>query len=62
MGESKKRYDLIVLGAKGGFLKIVFTKHDFAIRGVHDLYKYASYVGLGNMSGHKVNISAESLV
>lgn len=50
MEDSKKHYDLIVLGAKGGFLKIVFTKHDFVIRGV------------GNMSGHKMKISTENFV
>ena len=80
-----------IMGAKGGFLKLVFTKEDLIIRGVHiighlatelihhgvalvegrktlmdvigmvynypayhDLYKYAAYDGLGNISGHKI--------
>lgn len=80
-----------ILGAKEGFLKIVFTRDDLVIRGVHimgkiaselihygvtlvenertvkevistifnfptlhDLYKYACYDGLGNLSGHKI--------
>ena len=74
-----------------GFLKIIFTRDDLVIRGVHiighlateiihfglglvennktvmqtistvfnyptmhDLYKYAAYDGLGNLSGHKI--------
>lgn len=80
-----------IMGAKGGLLKLVFTKDDLVIRGVHiigplatelihhgldliyskrtlldiigfvynfptlhDLYKYAAYDGLGNLSGHKI--------
>lgn len=80
-----------IMGSKHGFLKILFTKDDLKIRGVHiigpiaseiihyglelvesrrtlydvigrvfnfptlhDLYKYAAYDGLSNLSGHKV--------
>lgn len=80
-----------IMGTKDGILKIVFTKDDLVIRGVHimgniaselihygmtlvenkktvndvistifnfptlhDLYKYACYDGLGNLSGHKI--------
>ncbi|SCC90008.1 Probable soluble pyridine nucleotide transhydrogenase [Chlamydiales bacterium SCGC AG-110-P3] len=80
-----------IIGLKSGFLKIVFTRDDLIIRGVHiigkvaselihygctivenkktvnyvvssifnyptlhDLYKYACYDGLGNLTGHKV--------
>lgn len=80
-----------IMGATDGFMKIVFTRDDLVIRGVHiigslanelihygmalvsekatllqvishvfnyptlhDLYKYAAYDGLGNLSGHKV--------
>ncbi|MCX6990453.1 MAG: Si-specific NAD(P)(+) transhydrogenase [Chlamydiae bacterium] len=80
-----------IMGAKSGFMKIVFTKDDLIIRGVHiighiasemihygvelvegkktlydvigkvfnfptlhELYKYASYDGLSNLSGHKI--------
>jgi NAD(P) transhydrogenase len=80
-----------IMGAKNGFLKLLFSKEDLQIRGVHiighlaselihyglslvenrktvtdvistvfnypslhDLYKYACYDGLGNLSGHKV--------
>ncbi|SCC90868.1 hypothetical protein SCG7109_AZ_00040 [Chlamydiales bacterium SCGC AG-110-M15] len=80
-----------IMGAKCGFLKLVFRKSDLVIIGVHimgniateiihygmslvenkkdlssvmstvfnyptlhDLYKYACYDGLGNLSGHKV--------
>lgn len=80
-----------ILGVEQGFMKIVFTRDDLVIRGVHiigkiaaeivhygvalvenertvkqvistifnyptlhDLYKYACYDGLGNLSGHKV--------
>lgn len=80
-----------IMGAKEGFMKIIFTRDDLVIRGVHiighlateivhfglgavenqktvmqlistvfnyptlhDLYKYAAYDGLGNLSGHKV--------
>lgn len=82
-----------IMGAKGGMLKLVFTREDLIIRGVHiighlatelihhglelienkstlmdvigkvynyptyhDLYKYAAYDGLGNLSGHKVKL------
>ncbi|MCB1180552.1 MAG: Si-specific NAD(P)(+) transhydrogenase [Chlamydiia bacterium] len=82
-----------IMGAKEGILKIVFTREDLIIRGVHvvghlatelihhgvglienkktlmdiigkvynyptyhDLYKYAAYDGLGNLSGHKVKV------
>ncbi len=94
-GTGKARYaDMArgkIMGAKSGFLKLVFTRDDLVIRGVHiigyiatemvhygmslvetkstlydvighvfnfptlhDLYKYAAYDGLSNMSGHKV--------
>jgi NAD(P) transhydrogenase len=80
-----------ILGAQSGFLKLIFTKSDLVIRGVHiiglnateiihygmqvvedkrtvrdlisavfnyptlhDLYKYAAYDGLGNLTGHKI--------
>lgn len=80
-----------IMGASDGFLKLIFTRDDLVIRGVHiigalateiihfglalidnektvmqtistvfnyptlhDLYKYAAYDGLGNLSGHKV--------
>jgi NAD(P) transhydrogenase len=80
-----------IMGAKSGFLKIIFTKEDLQIRGVHiighiasemihygvelvesgktlydvigrvfnfptlhELYKYACYDGLSNLSGHRV--------
>lgn len=80
-----------IMGSSNGFLKLIFTKDDLQIRGVHiighlaselihyglalvenkktvtdvistvfnyptlhDLYKYACYDGLGNLSGHKV--------
>ncbi len=80
-----------ILGATEGLLKLVFTREDLVIRGVHiighlatelihhgvgliegkktlidvigkvynfptlhDLYKYAAYDGLGNLSGHKI--------
>jgi NAD(P) transhydrogenase len=80
-----------IMGAKAGFLKIVFNRDDLVIRGVHitgyiatelihyglslvetkntlydvighvynyptlhDLYKYAAYDGLSNLTGHKV--------
>ena len=80
-----------IMGAKSGFLKLVFTKEDLIIRGVHiighiasemihygvelveckrtlyniignvfnyptlhELYKYAAYDGLSNLSGHKI--------
>lgn len=80
-----------IMGAKGGFLKLVFNRSDLVIRGVHvvghiatelihygmtlvedkktvydvirqvfnfptlhDLYKYAAYDGLSNLTGHKV--------
>lgn len=80
-----------IMGAKAGFLKLVFNRSDLAIRGVHvigniaceiihygislveekknlydvighvfnfptlhDLYKYAAYDGLSNLSGHKI--------
>jgi len=80
-----------IMGATDGFMKIIFTREDLVIRGVHiigslatelihygmalvndkatllqvisyvfnyptlhDLYKYASYDGLGNLAGHKV--------
>lgn len=80
-----------IMGAKNGFMKIVFNKDDLTIRGIHiigyiateiihyglelveskqtlydvigkvfnfptlhDLYKYAAYDGLSNLSGHKV--------
>ncbi|MES2121876.1 MAG: Si-specific NAD(P)(+) transhydrogenase [Chlamydiota bacterium] len=80
-----------ILGAKAGFLKLIFTRDELRILGVHvighiateiihygmalieekknlndvigqvfnfptlhELYKYASYDGLGNLSGHKV--------
>lgn len=79
------------MGAKNGFMKIIFEKDDLIIRGVHiigpiateiihfglelveskqtlydvigkvfnfptlhDLYKYAAYDGLSNLTGHKV--------
>lgn len=82
-----------IMGARGGFLKVLFTKDDLVIRGVHvigplatelvhyglslvenkktvmeviatvfnyptlhDLYKYACYDGLGNLTGHKVKV------
>lgn len=80
-----------IMGTTEGFLKLVFTKDDLVVQGVHiigslatelihygmalisnkttllqiistvfnyptlhDLYKYAAYDGLGNLSGHKV--------
>lgn len=80
-----------IIGATHGMLKLVFTKEDLVVRGVHifgplateiihfglslvenkktllqvvatvfnyptlhDLYKYAAYDGLGNLSGHKI--------
>lgn len=80
-----------IMGVKSGFLKIIFTKEDLIIRGVHiigpmateiihfglllienkktlysiigtvfnfptlhDLYKYAAYDGLSNLTGHKI--------
>ncbi|MBI2742715.1 MAG: Si-specific NAD(P)(+) transhydrogenase [Chlamydiales bacterium] len=80
-----------IMGAKAGFLKLIFNREDLVIRGVHiighiatelihyglnlveeqktlydvighvfnfptlhDLYKYAAYDGLSNLSGHKV--------
>jgi NAD(P) transhydrogenase len=80
-----------IMGAQSGFLKLVFTKNDLVIRGVHiigslatelihyglmlvedkktlytiigtvfnfptlhDLYKYAAYDGLSNLTGHKI--------
>ncbi|MBX9924389.1 MAG: Si-specific NAD(P)(+) transhydrogenase [Rhabdochlamydiaceae bacterium] len=80
-----------IMGAKNGFMKIIFEKDDLIIRGVHiigpiateiihfglelveskqtlydvigkvfnfptlhDLYKYAAYDGLSNLTGHKV--------
>lgn len=80
-----------IMGAKSGFLKLIFSKEDLKIHGVHiigvlateiihfglelveneetlydvigtvfnfptlhDLYKYAAYDGLSNLSGHKV--------
>lgn len=80
-----------IMGAERGMLKLVFTRDDLIIRGVHiighlatelihhgvsllenertlldvigkvynfptlhELYKYAAYDGLGNLSGHKV--------
>ena len=80
-----------IMGTNDGFLKIIFTRDDLVIRGVHiighlateiihfglglvennktvmqtistvfnyptmhDLYKYAAYDGLGNLSGHKI--------
>lgn len=80
-----------IMGAEKGMLKLVFTREDLIIRGVHiignlatelihygmtliqgqrtlidvigkvynfptlhDLYKYAAYDGLGNVSGHKI--------
>lgn len=80
-----------IMGAKVGMLKLIFTRDDLVIRGVHiighlatelihhganlieakktvmdvigkvynfptlhDLYKYAAYDGLGNLSGHKI--------
>lgn len=80
-----------IIGAQHGFLKLVFTKDDLVVRGVHiighlatelihygmqlvedhktvrdlisavfnyptlhDLYKYAAYDGLGNLSGRKI--------
>lgn len=80
-----------ILGAKEGLCKLIYTKDDLVIRGVHiignlatelihhgadlidakatllevighvynyptlhDLYKYAAYDGLGNLSGHKM--------
>lgn len=80
-----------IMGTTDGFLKLIFTKDDLVIRGVHiigplatelihfglslienkktvmhvistvfnyptlhDLYKYAAYDGLGNLSGHKI--------
>ncbi|MFZ0565440.1 MAG: Si-specific NAD(P)(+) transhydrogenase [Chlamydiales bacterium] len=82
-----------ILGAKEGLLKLVFTRNDLIIKGVHiighlatelihhgvdlienqktlmdviakvynyptlhDLYKYAAYDGLGNLSGHKIKL------
>jgi NAD(P) transhydrogenase len=82
-----------IMGAKAGFLKLVFNRSDLVIRGVHvigniacelihygmalveeektlydvigtvfnfptlhDLYKYAAYDGLGNLSGHKIKL------
>ncbi len=83
----------MIMGAEEGFLKLLFTKDDLIIRGVHivgplatelvhhglelieeektlmdvigkvynfptyhDLYKYAAYDGLGNLSGHKIKL------
>lgn len=80
-----------IMGATDGFLKLIFTRDDLVIQGVHiigplatelihfglsliddkktvmhvistvfnyptlhDLYKYAAYDGLGNLSGHKI--------
>jgi NAD(P) transhydrogenase len=80
-----------IMGAKSGFLKLVFNREDYTILGVHiighiaselihygvrlvedkktlydvigavfnfptlhDLYKYAAYDGLSNLSGHKI--------
>lgn len=80
-----------IMGAEKGLLKLVFTRDDLVIRGVHiighlatelihhgieliggektvldvigmvynfptlhELYKYAAYDGLGNLSGHKI--------
>lgn len=80
-----------IMGAKAGFLKLIFNRDDMIIRGVHiigniatelihyglslvetkstlydvighvfnyptlhDLYKYAAYDGLSNLTGHKV--------
>lgn len=80
-----------IMGAKSGFLKLIFTKDDLKVRGIHiighiatelihfgvelvetrqnlydvigkvfnfptlhDLYKYAAYDGLSNLSGHKI--------
>ncbi len=82
-----------IMGAQEGLLKLIFTKEDMIIRGVHvigplatelvhfglslienqktlmhvistvfnyptlhDLYKYAAYDGLGNLSGHKIKV------
>lgn len=82
-----------IMGAKSGMLKLVFTRNDNIIRGVHiigylatelihygievveqkknlfdligrvynypslhELYKYAAYDALGNLSGHKIKI------
>lgn len=82
-----------IMGAKGGMLKIVFSRDDLTVLGVHvigplatelihyglglieskrtvmqviatvfnyptlhDLYKYACYDGLGNLSGHKIKL------
>ncbi|MCB1178126.1 MAG: Si-specific NAD(P)(+) transhydrogenase, partial [Leptospiraceae bacterium] len=82
-----------IIGAKDGFLKIIFDRDSLIILGVHiigylateiihygltlvenkkkvdelisevfnyptlhDLYKYAAYDGLGNLSGHKIKI------
>jgi NAD(P) transhydrogenase len=82
-----------IMGTTEGFLKVIFTKDDMVIRGVHivgkiaselihygvtlvenertvhqvvssifnyptlhDLYKYACYDCLGNLSGHKVKV------
>jgi NAD(P) transhydrogenase len=94
-GTGKARYEDMargkIMGAKSGFLKLVFNRTDLVIRGVHiigniatelihygvtlvehkktlydligevfnyptlhDLYKYAAYDGLSNISGHKV--------
>ena len=82
-----------IMGAKSGFLKLVFTRKDLIVLGVHiigniateiihygmevveqkmtlydlisrvfnfptlhDLYKYAAYDGLSNISGYKVKL------
>jgi NAD(P) transhydrogenase len=87
-----------ILGSKSGFMKLVFTRDDCVIRGVHiigkiaselihygvslveqektlrqvvstvfnyptlhDLYKYASYDGLGNLSGHNIKKHAATV-
>ena len=79
------------MGCKSGFMKLIFTKEDLVVVGVHalgeiatelihygvtlvenrktlhqvissvynfptlhDLYKYAAYDGLGNLTGHKI--------
>ena len=87
-----------ILGVKTGFMKIIFTRKDGAILGVHicgkiaseiihygvalveqektlrqviatifnyptlhDLYKYACYDGLGNLTGHKIKTHAATV-
>lgn len=87
-----------IMGAEKGMLKLVFTRDDLVIRGVHiighlatelihhgvgliegsktvidvigkvynyptlhDLYKYAAYDGLGNLSGHKIKKYAQTV-